>query len=1267
MRRSCLETLESRRLLAGDTPVAESFPAGIIAADTLVEVQIADLITEFGSDTDSVLNTGSLTFGSVSIDGTGGFLQTDVGFRYEITNDDDGSLIFDTNAMAFDSLGASDSIDVSIDFTVSDGDSSDDGVLNYSVSGSGKIADEILLTFIGPVTAADGVSVAVEDDGSASKLAITAGGVLDVSDVLLSVNLSDDPQQALQDLRDDDTILLAAAFAEGAGSTATASATGFSDALSVTVGGGITTTVASALSSATAFGEGAEGAPTSAQAGANDSSDASAISGHGSLATAVADGFSSATSSAEDVSDAATLAENRSVATASASETSSSTATADNQSSATADSDNLSTSVASADVSTSATAISVDESVASADGTESSIATAFAENGSAATASASSLSDAQAIGQDSSASEATASDNSGATADAESASNATATSSLGSTSFAGATGMSSATSFAGENGTANTVADDRSISNAVAIENSAASATAMTGSDALALAVRGSAADANAIAESSSSSTAEDSSVATANAMEESTSTAIASGVSSASAFSSQSSVANAEADNASIATAVVVDESAGSATARGTSDALATATMQSAADANSDSQSSASAAAEDASVSTANAKDASTATSLAVGIGSATAVAINESVSMAAGRESSIANAFAENSSFARSVSDATADSTAIASDAGSVAEAISQDLSSTSATASTGGYSTSIAQFGSDAESSASDSGAAQAEATSQGSILQGRILPGTAIDRRDSAGFDITSGVTVSKVVLADAAMAALTAIIDSGEVLGQLDDAFDATANLMTDFGRSRPDARAIATASEGLIASSFANRGRVAHTRAGFAGASGIDASSDESRVNVDTASAITVDQNETIVLPLNISQPAEDLDFVILSGFPRGTELSQGISSAGGSTWRFNAPPTGEVMLTLPEDFAGSFNVSVRTQNTGQAKSFAEQAFVVASVAPTSLSISDVRVVETDSGIQQAELTVTRDNNDSDASVRFRTLDRTAIAGEDYIAQKDDIFFEAGGSLTKTITIDIIGDTDIEDDERFLVRLYRESGAIIEDSIGEIIVENDDQAITEGALSVGPLVVGQNTLTLTGVTPGGFAAFVLGTADGTTVYSDYGVTVAIADASVPVIAVANAEGIARAVVDLTAQQIHGQLLFQAFEIAPLQGPVSNLVRGRSAMDVDGSTQVTALDALIIVNSIQVGYSPLEGESTSARSAFSTALDVSGDGEVTALDALLVINELQRLQGSGSSDSAPLPSISAVEGAAEDDEVLSHDEALVSLF
>ncbi|QOV91690.1 Calx-beta domain-containing protein [Humisphaera borealis] len=118
-----------------------------------------------------------------------------------------------------------------------------------------------------------------------------------------------------------------------------------------------------------------------------------------------------------------------------------------------------------------------------------------------------------------------------------------------------------------------------------------------------------------------------------------------------------------------------------------------------------------------------------------------------------------------------------------------------------------------------------------------------------------------------------------------------------------------------------------------------------------------------------------------------------------------------------------------------------------------------APVLPT-LSIDDVSLTEGNSGLKAFTFTVTRSFDNGDASVGWATADGTtpgaiAQAGLDYVTDSGSVQF-AAGELTSTLTVNVIGDTNIEDDQSFLVNLANPVGATIADGQGEGTIQNDD-------------------------------------------------------------------------------------------------------------------------------------------------------------------------------------------------------------------
>lgn len=92
------------------------------------------------------------------------------------------------------------------------------------------------------------------------------------------------------------------------------------------------------------------------------------------------------------------------------------------------------------------------------------------------------------------------------------------------------------------------------------------------------------------------------------------------------------------------------------------------------------------------------------------------------------------------------------------------------------------------------------------------------------------------------------------------------------------------------------------------------------------------------------------------------------------------------------------------------------------------------------VSISDVTVIEGDSGTQDAIFLVTLSGTTNGiVTVDYVTSDGTALAGQDYLAKSGTLSF-APGESEKQITVPVIGDIEQEPAETFTVNLSNISG-----------------------------------------------------------------------------------------------------------------------------------------------------------------------------------------------------------------------------------
>jgi len=113
---------------------------------------------------------------------------------------------------------------------------------------------------------------------------------------------------------------------------------------------------------------------------------------------------------------------------------------------------------------------------------------------------------------------------------------------------------------------------------------------------------------------------------------------------------------------------------------------------------------------------------------------------------------------------------------------------------------------------------------------------------------------------------------------------------------------------------------------------------------------------------------------------------------------------------------------------------------------------------PPSLSINDVSVAEGDGSATNATFTVLLSTaSGQTVTVNYATADNTATAGSDYQSTSGSLTFNPG-ETSKTIAVEINGDTMFEPSETFFVNLSSSTNASISDNQGKATITNDDPA-----------------------------------------------------------------------------------------------------------------------------------------------------------------------------------------------------------------
>ncbi len=118
------------------------------------------------------------------------------------------------------------------------------------------------------------------------------------------------------------------------------------------------------------------------------------------------------------------------------------------------------------------------------------------------------------------------------------------------------------------------------------------------------------------------------------------------------------------------------------------------------------------------------------------------------------------------------------------------------------------------------------------------------------------------------------------------------------------------------------------------------------------------------------------------------------------------------------------------------------------------------------ITITDVSKAEGNSGTTAFTFTVSLGNTfTSNVTVHYATADGTTTSGTDYTAASGTLTFTPG-QTSKTITVNVKGDTTQEADEYFFVNLSTPTNATISDAQGFGTIQNDDATGTASVKTI---------------------------------------------------------------------------------------------------------------------------------------------------------------------------------------------------------
>lgn len=209
----------------------------------------------------------------------------------------------------------------------------------------------------------------------------------------------------------------------------------------------------------------------------------------------------------------------------------------------------------------------------------------------------------------------------------------------------------------------------------------------------------------------------------------------------------------------------------------------------------------------------------------------------------------------------------------------------------------------------------------------------------------------------------------------------------------------------------------------------------------------------------------------------------------------------------------GNVITYTPDaNTAGydSFTYVVSDGNGGTASATVSVSVIA---KPATVTVTGGQIVEGNSGHKSLRFTVQRSGGMSGTvGFRYQTISKTASAGSDFVAVSNVYSTIGRGVSTRYVYISVNGDTAVEDNETFDLRIYSVSGATATNDRAEGVIVNDDVAPQKAELTIHPAQVvegnsGTKYMTFTVTRSGNTSSYVSAgystSAETAREYSDY--------------------------------------------------------------------------------------------------------------------------------------------------------------------
>jgi len=244
-----------------------------------------------------------------------------------------------------------------------------------------------------------------------------------------------------------------------------------------------------------------------------------------------------------------------------------------------------------------------------------------------------------------------------------------------------------------------------------------------------------------------------------------------------------------------------------------------------------------------------------------------------------------------------------------------------------------------------------------------------------------------------------------------------------------------------------------------------------------------------TAIAIgTINNDDSAVLPtISLTDGSvtegdsgtSDLTFTISLSAQASSDVTVGYATSNGTAMAGSDYTAINGTLTIP---AGNTSGTVTVSITGDTDVESDETFTLTLSNPSgaslgtataigtinnddsavlpSISLTDGSVTEGDIGTSNFIFTISLSAQSSnDVTVDYATSDSTAMAGSDYTTSNGTLTIPAGNT-SGSVTVSIIGDTDVENDETFTLTLSNPNGASLGTATATGTINDDDSAAT---------------------------------------------------------------------------------------------------------------------------------------------------------------------------------------------------------------